>query len=213
MSLVHEYSLSPELLALSHVWKPPHRDEYVIAAKGAPEAIADLCHLDGDRLGELAPCVESMAGDGLRVLAVAKASFASNSWPANQHDFDFQFLGLIGLADPVRPEVPAAIKECDKAGVKVVMITGDYPSTAAAIGRKIGLPAETQIMTGAKIDRVQEGDLRCRIADTAIFARVLPEQKLDLVEAFKANGEVVTITGDGVNDAPALKAAQIGIEN
>jgi Ca2+-transporting ATPase len=98
-----------------------------------------------------------------------------------------------------------------RAGVKVVMITGDYPSTAAAIGGKIGLPAAGQIISGGEIEGIQEGDLRRRIADTAIFARVLPEQKLTLVDAFKANGEVVAMTGDGVNDAPALKAAHIGI--
>jgi len=210
-TLAHEYSLSPELLALSHVWKSAVDGEYIIATKGAPEAVADLCHFDADQLRELERHVDSMASDGLRVLAVAKAAFASSAWPTSQHEFDFTFLGLIGLADPVRPEVPAAIQECGKAGVKVVMITGDYPSTAAAIGRKIGLPAETQIMTGAEIEHIQEGDLRRRIADITIFARVLPEQKLTLVEAFKANGEVVAMTGDGVNDAPALKAAHIGI--
>jgi Ca2+-transporting ATPase len=210
-TLAHEYSLAPALLAMSHVWQSSTNGGYIIATKGAPEAVADLCHFNSDGLRELAQKVDSMAADGLRVLAVAKAEFSSDAWPASQHDFDFTFLGLIGLADPVRPEVPAAIEECNKAGVKVVMITGDYPSTAAAIGRKIGLPAESQIMTGAEIERLHEGDLRRRIADTAIFARVLPEQKLALVEAFKANGEVVAMTGDGVNDAPALKAAHIGI--
>jgi Ca2+-transporting ATPase len=210
-TLAHEYSLAPELLAMSHVWQTSAQGKYVIATKGAPEAIADLCHFDSERLRQMERVIDAMAADGLRVLAVAKAEFLTDAWPASQHDFDFTFLGLIGLADPVRPAVPAAIKECDKAGIKVVMITGDYPSTAAAIGRQIGLPAETQIMTGAEIERIHEGDLRRRIANTAIFARVLPEQKLDLVEAFKANGEIVAMTGDGVNDAPALKAAHIGI--
>lgn len=210
-TLAHEYPLSPELLALSHVWKSPERDEYVIAAKGAPEAIADLCHFDAQRCRENAEHVEAMAQDGLRVLAVAKASFHSGQWPADQHDFDFQFLGLLGLADPVRPEVPAAIEECARAGVKVVMITGDYPSTAAAIGRKIGLHAADGIVTGPELERMHEGELRRRVHATNIFARVLPEQKLNLVEAFKANGAVVAMTGDGVNDAPALKAAHIGI--
>ncbi len=209
--LVHEYSLSPELLALSHVWRSPTDDHHVIAAKGAPEAIADLCHFDRKQLDELAVNVESMASDGLRVIAVAKAIFASDSWPSTQHDFDFEFLGLIGLADPVRPEVPAAIRRCGNAGVKVVMITGDYPSTAAAIGRKIGLRADAAIMTGAEVETAHAGVLRRRLGATEIFARVLPEQKLNLVEAFKANGEVVAMTGDGVNDAPALKAAHIGI--
>jgi Ca2+-transporting ATPase len=209
--LAHEYSLAPELLAMSHVWRTPDNDKHVIASKGAPEAIASLCHFDADRLDKLAQAVDAMAADSLRVLAVAKAEFVSDAWPASQHDFDFTFLGLIGLADPVRPEVPAAIAQCHGAGVKVVMITGDYPSTAAAIGRKIGLPAAGRIITGAEIERIHEGDLRRRIADAAIFARMLPEQKLTLVDAFKANGEVVAMTGDGVNDAPALKAAHIGI--
>jgi P-type Ca2+ transporter type 2C len=210
-TLVHEYSLSRELLALSHVWKSPGHDEHVIATKGAPEAIANLCHFSKEQLAELSDHVEAMAGDGLRVLAVAKARFAGDLWPSSQHDFHFEFLGLIGLADPIRAEVPGAIKECNRAGVNVVMITGDYPATARAIGRKIDLPLESELMIGTDIDRLSQGELRRRIAGASIFARVLPEQKLALVEAFKANGQVVAMTGDGVNDAPALKAAHIGI--
>ena len=210
-TLVHEYSLSRELLALSHVWKAPGHDGNVIASKGAPEAIAELCHLSEERWAELSGHVEAMAGDGLRVLAVAKASFAGDLWPSSQHDFHFEFLGLIGLADPIRAEVPKAIKECNRAGVNVVMITGDYPATARAIGRKIDLPLDRELMIGTDIDRLSQGELRRRIAGASIFARVLPEQKLALVEAFKANGQIVAMTGDGVNDAPALKAAHIGI--
>jgi Ca2+-transporting ATPase len=210
-TLAHEYSLSPELLALSHVWKSSDREEYVIAAKGAPEAVADLCHFNSEELEELSHRVDSMARDGLRVLAVAKAAFGSGAWPSSQHEFDFEFLGLLGLADPVRPHVPQAIRECYKAGIDVVMITGDYPSTAQAIARKAGLPSAGELLTGADIERMREAELRRRVGKTTIFARVLPEQKLKLVEAYKANGEVVAMTGDGVNDAPALKAAHIGI--
>ncbi len=210
-TLVHEYSLSRDLLALSHVWKAPKRDDYVIAAKGAPEAIADLCHFGEKQSADLLRRVGAMAADGLRVLAVARANFSGDLWPSGQHDFEFQFLGLIGLADPIRAEVPQAIAECKRAGVNVVMITGDYPATARAIGRKIALPLDREPMTGTDMDRLSAGELRRRIAGAAIFARVLPEQKLALVEAFKANGQVVAMTGDGVNDAPALKAADIGI--
>jgi P-type Ca2+ transporter type 2C len=209
--LVHEYSLSPELLALSHVWKSPTSDEYIIATKGAPEAVWDLCHFDSHQREQLSQQVDAMARDGLRVLAVAKARFGTNRWPTSQHDFDFEFLGLIGLADPVRPSVPAALKECYGAGIKVVMITGDYPSTAQAIARKAGLNAGTGTITGLDIQELRADELRRRIPKTNIFARVLPEQKLNLVEAFKANGDIVAMTGDGVNDAPALKAAHIGI--
>jgi len=210
-TLAHEYSISPELLALSHVWHTAQGDQHMIATKGAPEAVADLCHFDSDQMQGLSAQVDAMARDGLRVLAVARARFDGDAWPPTQHDFDFDFLGLIGLADPVRPAVPAAIKECAQAGIKVVMITGDYPSTAQAVGRAIGLAANGGILTGPELAALHEGELRRRIANTNIFARVLPEQKLNLVEAFKANGEIVAMTGDGVNDAPALKAAHIGI--
>ncbi len=211
-ALAHEYSLSPELLALSHVWKANDRDEYVVAAKGAPEAIADLCHFNAQQLAELAAQVNSLAAQGMRVLGVAKAAHRGSVWPDIQHDFDFEFLGLIGLADPVRPTVAPALKECNAAGIRVVMITGDYPATAAAIAAQIGLAAGSGgIISGAELAQMDEATLRERIRHSNIFARMVPEQKLRLVNALKANGEVVAMTGDGVNDAPALKAAHIGI--
>ncbi|MGE5553589.1 MAG: cation-translocating P-type ATPase [Betaproteobacteria bacterium] len=209
--LVQEYPLSRELLALSHVWASPDGEEYVIAAKGAPEAIADLCHFDEAQLAELSRRVGELAGDGLRVLGVAKAHFKRIDLPAEQHDFKFEFLGLVGLADPVRPTVPAAIQECYTAGIRVVMITGDYPGTAQYIARQIGLAPVDEVITGPELDRMDEAELRQRIQTASIFARVVPEQKLRLVNALKANGEVVAMTGDGVNDAPALKAAHIGL--
>lgn len=210
--LAHEYSLSPELLALSHVWKARERDEYVVAAKGAPEAVADLCHLDATQLATLAVQVNSLATQGIRVLGVARASYGGNAWPDIQHDFDFKFLGLIGLADPVRPTVKPAIKECTTAGIRVVMITGDYPATAMAIADQIGLPAGSGgVINGTELNGMDDTTLRESIRHSNIFARMVPEQKLRLVNALKANGEVVAMTGDGVNDAPALKAAHIGI--
>lgn len=210
--LAHEYSLSPELLALSHVWKARDREDYVVAAKGAPEAVADLCHLNAQKLAALAAQTDLLAKQGMRVLGVAKGSYRGSTWPAIQHDFDFEFLGLIGLADPVRPTVPAALRESNAAGIRVVMITGDYPATAAAIGAQIGLGAGSGgITSGAEISQMDDSALRERIRHSNIYARMAPEQKLRLVNAFKANGEVVAMTGDGVNDAPALKAAHIGI--
>lgn len=210
--LAHAYSLSPELLALSHVWKAQNRDEYIVAAKGAPEAIADLCHFNQAQLDELAAQVNGLAAQGMRVLGVAKAHHHGSDWPDIQHDFDFQFLGLIGLADPVRPTVAPALKECRAAGIRVVMITGDYPATAAAIAAQIGLVIGSDgIITGAELGKMDDTTLRERIRHSNIFARMIPEQKLRLVNALKANGEVVAMTGDGVNDAPALKAAHIGI--
>jgi Ca2+-transporting ATPase len=209
--LVHEYPLSRELLSLSRVWKSSERDEYIIAAKGAPEAIIDLCHFDDPEVARLSCHISEMADQGLRVLGVARAFFQQPVLPGQQHDFVFEFLGLIGLADPVRPTVPSAIAECYSAGVRVMMITGDYPGTARNIARQVGLKKADVFLTGPELEVMTEQELRQRIKEVNIFARVLPEQKLRLVMALKANGEIVAMTGDGVNDAPALKAACIGI--
>jgi len=209
--LVHEYPLSRELLSLSRVWKSSENQHYTIAAKGAPEAILDLCHCGELEREQLLCRISEMADRGLRVLGVARAFFQQPVLPCQQHDFIFEFLGLIGLADPVRPAVLAAIAECYSAGVRVVMITGDYPGTARNIARQIGLQKADAWITGVEMDEMTEPELQQRINEVNIFARVVPEQKLRLVSALKANGEIVAMTGDGVNDAPALKAANIGI--
>ncbi len=209
--LMREYPLSENLLAMSHVWRSKTRQVLMVAAKGAPEAIADLCHFDPAKMETLRGQINRMADQGLRVLGVARAEFTPKDLPAEQHDFDFQFLGLLGLADPIRPEVPGAIKECYAAGIRVIMITGDYPGTARSIAGQIGLKPVDEIITGAELDAMSEEELCRRIKTTSIFARAVPEQKLRIVHALKANGEVVAMTGDGVNDAPALKAAHIGI--
>jgi len=208
--LVREYALTPEMKAMSHAWKSTRGEEYVVAAKGAPESIADLCHLEQADADALFKEVERLSAQGLRVLGVADARFKGEAWPPIQHDFEFRLLGLVALADPLRPTVPAAIQECKAAGVRVVMITGDYPGTALAIAREAGLEAG-EVITGAELDRLTEAELSQRLRNANIFARVVPDQKLKLVNALKANGEVVAMTGDGVNDAPALKAAHIGI--
>ncbi|MBI2988665.1 MAG: cation-translocating P-type ATPase [Deltaproteobacteria bacterium] len=210
-NLVREYPLSQTMLSLAHVWESPGGGEFVIAAKGAPEAIADLCHLDGAQMQALAGPIYSMADEGLRILGVARATFRQPSLPGGQHDFDFEFLGLMGFADPVRPTVAGAVEECYSARIRVVMITGDYPVTAQNIARQIGLASVDEYITGAELDGMDDAELQRRIQTVNIFARVVPEQKLRLVNALKANGEIVAMTGDGVNDAPALKAAHIGI--
>ena len=210
-ALVREYPLSQKLLALSRVWKSRDGEDYVIAAKGAPEAIADLCHFDEFRIQELSKAVTALADEGLRVIGTARSRFKQSGLPSQQHDFVFEFLGLVGLADPVRPAVPQSITECYKAGIRVVMITGDYPGTARNVARQIGLTPDDQIISGPELDAMDDSELRRRIDSVNIFARVVPEQKLRLVNALKANGEIVAMTGDGVNDAPALKAAHIGI--
>ncbi len=210
-TLVREYPLFVELLALSHVWRGPDRQHHIIAAKGAPEAIADLCHLSPAQLETLGKFVRKFAEQGLRVLGVARAEFREEPLPGKQHDFDFEFLGLVGLADPIRPAVPEALTACYSAGIRVIMITGDYPGTASHIARQIGLTPYDEIITGPELDQLSATELGLCLKRVNIFARVVPEQKLRIVNALKANGEVVAMTGDGVNDAPALKAANIGI--
>lgn len=209
--LIDDYPLSPQLLAMSRVWQSPDRQDRLVAAKGAPEAIMDLCHLDAARHEPIARQVKTMAGHGLRVLAVARAMFPSGALPDAQHDFEFQFIGLVALEDPVRPDVPAAIAECRAAGIRVVMITGDHPQTALSIARQAGLVVGGQAVTGPELDQLDDAQLAARLADTNVFCRVHPEQKLRLVQAFRSRGDVVAMTGDGVNDAPALKAAHIGV--
>lgn len=210
-TLVDDYPLSREMLAMSRVWQSPDLGERMIAAKGAPEAIADLCHLDAGETSRIAGRVAAMAAAGLRVIGVARAVFAARDLPHSQHDFDFRFLGLVALEDPVRPDVPAAIAECHAAGMRVVMITGDHPATALSIARQAGLSTNGNLMTGAELARLDDDALGTRLADTDVFCRVRPEHKLRLMQAFRSRGEIVAMTGDGVNDAPALKAANIGV--
>lgn len=187
-ALVREYELSPELMAMTHLWREPGAKQDVVAAKGAPEAIADLCHLQGSDMESLNAAADMLAQQGMRVLGVARARHPVwEPWPNLQHDFDYEFVGLVGLIDPVRLDVPQAIAECHQAGIRVVMVTGDHPVTAQAIAAQVG------------------------IAASDVYARVTPQQKLEIIESFKSSGDVVAMTGDGVNDAPALKAAHIGI--
>lgn len=209
--LLREYPLSPRLLAVSRVWQSSDATANVVAAKGAPTAIAGLCHLSSAEVDKVKSHAESMAEEGLRILAVARAEFSSDVLPDDPHEFQFRFLGLVGLADPIRPEVPAALRECYTAGVRVVMITGDFGGTARNIARQAGFKASDRVVTGPELEKMDATEIQSTVKSVNIFARVVPEQKLRLVEALKSNGEIVAMTGDGVNDAPALKSAHIGI--
>lgn len=209
--LQHRYALDPALLAVSHVWSTGDVDDYrVVATKGAPEAIAELCSLDMLQRAQIDAAVDAMAAEGLRVLGVAEARWRGAGLPDTQRGFEFQFRGLVGLHDPLRPSVPDAVRLCRGAGVRVVMITGDYLETARAIADEAGI-AVGEVVTGAVLARMDDAELAARVMDITIFARIMPEQKLRIVEALKAAGEIVGMTGDGVNDAPSLKAAHIGI--
>ena len=206
-----EYPLSKDLLAMSRVFSNTGTKEQVIAVKGAPEAIFDLCHLNSETISGYEKAVAIMASEGLRVLGVARASLVSRDLPSLQHDFDLEFVGLIGLSDPIRKSVPDAVKECYKAGIRVIMITGDYPVTAINIGKEIGIKNPELCITGSELKEMTEDELCERIKVVNIFARVVPEQKLKIVNALKKNKEITAMTGDGINDAPALKASNIGI--
>jgi len=213
-----EYALSIDILAMTRVYASSNPSEHLLATKGAPEAVADLCHLSEERRAAIRRQVEEMAARGLRVLGVARGRWVGTSpqggsppWPLSQHDFDFQFLGLVALADPPRPEVPAALAECRRAGVRVIMMTGDHPATAQAIARQVGLSERPEVITGSEIAALDDAQLCERLRHADLCARLLPAHKLRLVKVLRTAGEVVAMTGDGVNDAPALKAADIGV--
>ncbi|MGC4118433.1 MAG: cation-translocating P-type ATPase [Myxococcales bacterium] len=211
-ALVHEFPLAPTLLAMTQVFKAPGDDGVQLYCKGAPEAVARLCRLSPERVAALEARVAALAARGLRVLAVARGRAPGESaLPASHAELALELCGLLGLEDPLRPTVPAAVRECQAAGIRVVMITGDYPATAQSIARQAGLASPELVITGPELEAMGAEELKERLARVNVFARVVPEQKLKIVQAFKARGEVVAMTGDGVNDAPALKAAHIGI--
>lgn len=218
--LEREYPLQSDLLVFSRLW---HDDDggLQLAAKGAPEAIADLCHLDAGQTTALLAAADGLAARGLRVLAVARGldgvpvhegqpSAGGGALPDHVHGYLFEPVGFLALADPLRPDVPAAIATARGAGVRVVMITGDSPVTARSIADQAGLPPG-RVLSGPELDALTPQALAAAIGEVSVFARVMPQQKLQLVRALQAAGEVVAMTGDGVNDAPALKAADIGM--
>ena len=215
--LEREYPLQSDLLVVSQLWRDA-AGQRQLAAKGAPEAIADLCHLPPAEAEALLASADALAAQGLRVLAVAAGpngaplhqGAEAGEPPASVHAFRFQPVGLIGLADPLRPEVPGAIAAAQRAGVRVVMLTGDGPITARSIADQAGLPAGP-VVCGSDLEPLTPRELAQQLAGVSVFARVLPQQKLALVQALQAAGEVVAMTGDGVNDAPALRAADIGV--
>lgn len=208
LTIVHSYALRPDMLAMSNIWQG--HDGLTMAVKGAPEAIAELCQLAADARAAMMAAVEAMAAKGIRVLAVATATPKDRDWAQSQADYQFLLTGLTGLADPLRPTVKEAVAQCRSAGIRVVMITGDHAATARSIAAQAGI-AVGDVITGDDLVLLDDAHLADRLKNVTVFARIMPEQKLRIVEAFKAAGEIVAMTGDGVNDAPSLKAAHIGI--
>lgn len=203
------FGLRPDLFVVANVYACD--DGYVAHAKGALEAVAEICRLSPERVAALRAQADELAVAGIRILAVARTEKfeAPEAWPQSPRGFVFDYVGMIGFADPLRAEVPAAVAECRSAGIRVLMVTGDYPATARAIGRQAGIG--TEVLTGNEIDAMSENLLAAKLRSVTILARIRPEQKWRIVKCLKADGEIVAMTGDGVNDAPAIKAAHIGI--
>lgn len=209
-TFVKEYPLSKELMAMTIVRQHADGSRYAYA-KGAPEAIFALCNLSPAEREQHSNTLNMLAEQAFRVLGIAGTPVDADTLPDTAMGLGLQFKGFLALEDPIRPEVPEAVAQCGRAGIRVIMITGDYPSTARSIGDQIGLPHNGTVITGKEIADMSDDELIHAIGKVSIFARVVPDQKLRIVQALKANGDVVAMTGDGVNDAPALKAADIGI--
>ena len=205
---VREYPLTAELPVMAFARATAAGT--LITAKGAPEAVATLAGWDAGARRALEAQVRAFAERGLRVLAVGRCTLAEGVVPEHLGDVRLRMLGLLAFADPLRPGVRDAVAECRRAGIRVMLITGDHPSTALAIAREAGIDA-ARCLTGAQLEALDDVALRTALAETRVFARVAPLHKLRLVEALQAMGEVVAMTGDGVNDAPALRAAHIGV--
>jgi Ca2+-transporting ATPase len=185
--------------------------EAVVAAKGAVEHVLAVCRPVPTVAAEIRRVTQELSAQGYRVLGVARGTYTPPDFPAAQDDFAWSFLGLVALENPPKANAAAVLRSFVEAGIQVKMITGDFPETAQAIARQIGLPGADTLLTGQQVMEMNADVLRPRAAGTAVFARMFPEAKLRVVEALKANGEVVAMTGDGVNDGPALKAAHIGV--
>ncbi|MFZ3130403.1 MAG: cation-translocating P-type ATPase [Desulfosporosinus sp.] len=208
--LITEYAFTNDLKMMGHVWN--HEGEIIIAAKGAAESILAICRMTDSERRQAVDKVAEMAKQALRVIAVGTMKLNSKSEiPAVITDCTLKFCGLIGLADPPRESVQEDIRKCTRAGIRVVMITGDNGITASSIAKQIGIPNSEKIITGEELNQMNDNELRERVRDVSIFSRVVPEHKMRIVKTLKENGEIVAMTGDGVNDAPALKYADIGI--
>lgn len=211
LELLKTYPISKDVVAVTHVYRQSGKRALLVACKGAPEAILELCHADAGTRKHLLHTVETLAKDGLRVLGVAQAEWDAPELPESPRAFRFELKGLLGFIDPIREAVPHSIQVAKAAGIRTIMITGDYPGTAVYVAERAGLPNPTLYLTGDDLESMPLSELQKKMSDVHLFARVVPEQKLRIIEALKANGEIVAMTGDGVNDAPALKAAHIGI--
>jgi Ca2+-transporting ATPase len=212
--IVKEYAFTKQISAVTHIWKDS-KNKHFVFSKGAPEAILSLCELSAKKEKDLHIIIKDLAKKGYRVLGVAKSALnkkdIKNNFPKTHKDFDFEFVGFLAFSDPVKPDIKGALKQAYTSGIRVVMITGDYPITAQHIAMQIGMQRPENYILGKDLENMTDSELKEKIKTVNIFARIIPEQKLKIINALKSNGEIVAMTGDGVNDAPALKSANIGI--
>jgi Ca2+-transporting ATPase len=208
--LVHEYPLEGKPPMMTHVFANSE-DTRVIAAKGAPEALISVSNLNESEKIKIADAIKLLAGDGYRLLAVAQSNFSEKSYPLLQIDLPFQFIGIVAFYDPPKQNIRSVLNGFYQAGIAVKIITGDNTETTSAIAKQIGFNGYEKVITGEELMKLDDAALKVCVQNTTIFTRMFPEAKLKIINALKLNNEIVAMTGDGVNDGPALKAAHIGI--
>ncbi|MEO7310159.1 MAG: cation-translocating P-type ATPase [Chitinophagaceae bacterium] len=208
--LVHEYPLGGKPPMMTHVFERADGNR-IIAAKGAPEALMQVAQLSDTEKQQIQNAITTMATDGYRILAVGQADFAGTAYPSTQQELQFKFKGLVAFYDPPKKKIREVLKHFYKAGIAVKIITGDNSETTVAIARQIGFTGHDKSITGDELMKLSEAQLETCVMDTNVFTRMYPEAKLKIINALKANNQIVAMTGDGVNDGPALKAAHIGI--
>jgi Ca2+-transporting ATPase len=211
ISLVHSWPIERPVLAVACLWDAGTAEESTLACKGAPESVMALCDLDPESAQSIMRRVRDIAARGERVLALARCAVQRGDIRDHLTDYRFHFVGLAGFNDPVKGGVPGAVRECVAAGIRTIMITGDYPVTAMAVANDAGIDTRGGVLTGDEVARLSQPELSAKLRSTCVLARMVPEQKLRVVRSLQQGGDIVCMTGDGVNDAPALKAAHIGI--
>lgn len=207
--IIHEYPLEGRPPMMTHVYQ--HDNGKLAAAKGAAERIIDVCRLNHADKRKVMHHVQTLALQGYRVIGVARAIHHGNAFPERQDMFDWQFEGLLALYDPPRIKSGAVLKQFGDAKIEVKLVTGDFAETAMNIAGQVGIPGHLQYITGDEIMKLNEQDLKKAVKEKSVFARMFPDAKLKVIEALKSNGEIVAMIGDGVNDGPALKAANVGV--
>lgn len=209
-NMIHEYPLDGKPPMMTHIFED-NTGKKIIAAKGAPEALMNASTLSQTEKQQIEETIKTLAKDGYRVLGVGEAIFNENNYPTTQQEFKFTFKGIVAFYDPPKKNIQDVLKSFYAAGIKVKIVTGDNAATTSAIAKQIGFMGYDKSLTGDELMLLNEEELQKKVSETYLFTRMFPEAKLRIINAFKSNNEIVAMTGDGVNDGPALKAAHIGI--